>query len=184
MVKLPSLDRREQRLWLTMQFFARLLALSVPLYLVMAFLDLSALQHAAASGVAWVLQAAGWQVAQEGALLAAGSGVQFHFLVGADCTAWKSMVFLFALLFAVPGAAPRKRLLGLVIGLPVVWLANIGRIAGIVAAHSAYGAEAAMLAHDVLWQFGLVVLVLAVWGVWLRFASGKGIIEGKPNNKA
>ncbi len=167
-MRLVKLTGNEQKLWLTLQFFLRLLILSIPLYFVLLFLaDMTALQLLVAGNSAWLLSLSGWQVIQEGPLLNLGT---FSFLISPDCTGWKSMLFLFALLFAVPRIQNKKRFLGLVIGIPLVWAGNLGRIVMTVLVQDMYGLEAAGFVHDYLWRMGLAVLVLLIWGVWLNRA--------------
>jgi len=167
-MKAVRLNPQEQKLWSTLQFFMRLLALSVPLYLVLFFLaDMSALQLLVAGNSAWLMGLLGWDVIQEGSLLGLGA---FSFLVSPDCTGWKSMLFLFALLFAVPRIPNRKRLLGLFIGIPIIYIGNLGRIVFTVFVQGIYGPETAGFVHDYLWRLGLAVLVLLMWGFWLRTA--------------
>ncbi len=159
---------QEQKLWLTFQFFLRLLILSAPIYLVLLFLvDMTALQLLVAGNSAWLLGSLGWHIVQEGPLLNLGT---FSFIISPDCTGWKSILFLFALLFAVPHVSGKKRLLGLVIGIPVLWAGNLGRILLTVLVQDMYGFELAVFVHDYLWRLGLVVLVLLIWGVWLSKA--------------
>ena len=83
------------------------------------------------------------------------------------------MLFLFALIFAVPAISLRKRILGLIIGIPIIWLGNLGRVAGVVLAQGAWGREGAMLIHDWLFQAGLVTLVLGIWLAWLLWAKNR-----------
>ncbi|MFQ5647813.1 MAG: exosortase/archaeosortase family protein [Candidatus Aenigmatarchaeota archaeon] len=171
-MEIPELTPGQQRLWKTLQFLLRLLALSVPLYLVIFLaLDLSAMQLAAAGQSAALLQSLGWTVSQDGTLLTAG---EFSFLINQDCTGWKSMLLLFALIFATLGISLRKRVLGLLVGIPLVWLGNLARILGTIYVQAGFGTGTALLVHDWLWQLGLVALVLAIWLAWLKFAGGFG----------
>ncbi len=171
------LNRKQQRLWQTLEFLVRLIVLSVPLYLIIGLgISLYPLQLAAAGQSSWILGAMGYSVQQEGAYLTVSGGppVQdFLFYVNEDCTGWKSMLFLFALIFAVPGVVLRRRLWGLVFGLPAIWLGNLGRVVGVVLAERSYGVETALLIHDYGWQFGLIALVLVIWAGWLFYARRK-----------
>jgi exosortase/archaeosortase family protein len=170
-------------------FLVRLVLLSAPLYLVVGFsISLYPMQLAVAGQSAWILESMGYSVQQEGAyLMVSGGGpVQdFHFIVSEDCTGWKSMLFLFALILAVPAKALgqglrsrrtaiwKRRGLGLLAGIPVIWLGNLGRVVGVVLAERSHGAETAMLIHDYLWQLGMIAMVLAVWACWLFYARKK-----------
>lgn len=173
-----NLSEGNLKLWQTMQFLVRLIVLSMPLYLVIAFsLDLTLLQNFFAQSTAHILSASGWN------LIASGNGItvltpdNFIFLITPDCTAWKSMLFLFALLFAVPrkpfhpdrlNFLLKSRLPWLIAGIPAVVLANMTRILTSVWVLSAYGPELSGLVHDILWQFGLAGVVLGIWLLWLR----------------
>ena len=171
---LPSwtsrMSPRQQGMWRGLQFLVRLIILSLPLYLVIWLgVNLYPLQVAAASHSAWVLQATGNNVIQQGTGLMVNSS--FEFFIIPDCTGWKSMLFLFALILAVPGVALTKRLAGLAVGLPLVWLGNLGRIVGVVGSQALWGTDAAMLIHDTAFQLGLVAMVLGLWLCWLRWES-------------
>lgn len=166
----------EERLKSTLYFLVRLLVLSIPLYIVVLFqLDLTPLQNAVAGQSQYLLQLLGFGVTREGPLISAvwGSGEPFKFLISPDSTGWKSLLFLSALVLAVPGIRWRKRLWGLVIGLPLVWAGNLVRVLAIVLVERDWGIEAAMAVHDYLWRFGLMALVLGIWLVWLKLADEK-----------
>ena len=173
-----ELNPVQKRMWNVIVFLIRLSVLSLPLYVILSFTAvLLPLQVLIASQTGWVLQLMGFSVTQNTALVSvSGPASQqvFNFLVDADCTAWKSMLFAFALIFAVPRVKNRKRLYGLALAVPVIWVVNLSRIVGSVMVEQSYGLETAMFVHDVLWQFGLIALVLVVWGVWMnRFALKK-----------
>jgi exosortase/archaeosortase family protein len=165
----------QKRMWNLSLFLIRLLVLSIPLYLLMSFSSvLFPLQVLVASQVGWILQAMGYTVTQDIALITVSdplSGWIFRFWIDADCTAWKSMLFAFALIFAVPRVKMRKRLYGLVLAIPVIWIGNLIRITWSVLIEQSYGLETAVFVHDVLWQLGLIVLVLAVWLIWLKWIA-------------
>lgn len=171
------LNRKQQRLWHILEFIVRLIILSIPLYLIIGFgISLYPLQLAAAGQSGWIMEVMGYSVQQEGAYMTVGGGgpsQDFFFYVNEDCTGWKSMLFLFALVMAVPAIAWRRRGLGLLIGIPVIWLGNLGRVVGVVLAERSYGVETALLVHDYLWQFGLIALVLIIWAGWLFYARRK-----------
>ena len=167
-----ELTRRQKRLWGALEFLIRLLILSIPLYLVlMLAVDLSPLQHTVATHSASLLKALGYNVFQDGYYIIVGT-IQnpFYFMINEDCTGWKSMLFLFALIFAVPRIAMKKRILGLVIGLPIVWVGNLMGVLGVVMAEAAWGLDFALVLHDYGYRLGLVALVLIIWVVWLKLS--------------
>jgi exosortase/archaeosortase family protein len=169
-----KLNPAQKRMWNITVFLLRVIVFSVPLYLLISFSSaLFPLQVVVASQVAWILQAMGFTVTQVYTGVTVYSGASdsgFLFLIDPDCTAWKSMLFAFALIFAVPRVKYRKRLYGLVFAIPVIWLVNLFRIVGSVLIEQSHGLQTALFVHDVMWQFGLIALVLVVWGIWLKWS--------------
>lgn len=160
-----KLTPHQRKLWEILLFLTRLLVLVIPLYLIIMFqVSLYPLQLAVAGNTFHILNAMGIQTTQDGANLAAGS---FKFFISEDSTGWKSMLLFAALVIAPLGIPWRKRLFGMLIGIPVIYLGNLARVLAIVFAERSYGLETAMLTHDYLWRFGLTLLVLALWLLWL-----------------
>jgi exosortase/archaeosortase family protein len=175
-VGFPSFKERlspeQERLWHVLEFLIRVTVLALPLYIIIWLgIDLYLLQVAVASQSAWLLQVMGYQVVLEGFGLTINSGFQFFIIP--DCTGWKGMLFLFALIFAVRGITLKKRALGLMVGIPALWLGNLGRVVGVVKAQELLGAEQAMFIHDWIFQAGLIVLVLGIWVIWLLWVKGR-----------
>ncbi len=169
-------NQEQQKLWHTLTFLVRLIVLSIPLYLIISLgINLYPLQYAVATNSHQILKFTGFHVMQDGASLTVGSESElkqpFSFTISEDSTAWKSMLFFFALVFAVPAIHTKKRLLGLLIGIPLVWIGNLIRVWGIVMVERGYGIQAALIAHDYLWRFGLIALVLVLWVFWLKFSK-------------
>ncbi len=173
-MKLPKLGRKDRKLWNTVMFLARLLILSAPLYLVLWLnISLLPLQVIVASNSEVMMEALGIQTARDGLLLSCGVTSPFIFYIGPDCTGWKSMLCFFALVFATLGVTLKKRLLGLAIGIPLIYAGNLIRIVIVVLAERSYGPEAAVVIHDWLWQVGLITLVIALWFAWLKWENLK-----------
>jgi exosortase/archaeosortase family protein len=156
------------RLLTILAFLARLLLLAVPLYFIIIFADLWLLQAAVASQASWLLSSLGFPVMQNGTEVTVGT---FAFVISKDSTGWKSLLFFSALVISVPRITGRKRLIGLAIGLPLLWIANLSRVIAIVLVQSSLGLEAALFAHDVLWQWGLIATVLGLWTGWFYWAT-------------
>lgn len=154
-----------------LDFFVRLMVFALPLYAILFAANLLPLQLLVASQSHWLLEGLGFVVAQEGTLLTANG---FSFFISPDSTGWKSLLFAGALIMAVPGIARKKKIWGLALGLPAVYAGNLVRVLGIVLIEQSYGVGAAMVAHDWLWRFGLIALVLGVWGLWLWWAKEGG----------
>jgi len=181
-----SLARDQQRLWETLLFLVKVIVLSVPLYLIIIFsISLEPLQQLDAAASSAILRAMGYTVQQDGANLAVQAAKPFSFYLSEDCTPWKSALFLFALIFAVPAVSMRKRLAGLAAGIPILWLGNQARIIGVVMTQQATDVQFAMFTHDYFWRVFLVALVLGLWLAWMRplelhrriYPRGMGILS-------
>jgi len=171
----PRLGQTDKRLWRVFAFLVRLLLLSIPLYVVLSLPGiLLPLQHIVAGNSAWILGSAGYAVSQQGIMLTISGAEPFAFIISEDCTAWKSMLLFSALVFAVSGVGMRKRVYGILFGLPLIWAGNLVRIWMVVATQQSYGVDTAMFLHNILWQAGLICMVLALWIIWiLKFVPNK-----------
>jgi len=177
MVNFPGIPKglspEQARLYRSFVFLVRLVVLALPLYIIiMLGVDMHLLQLAAAAHSALLLNLMGQTVILQGTGITMGNGFQF-FIID-DCTGWKSMILLFALVLAIPGVAMRDRGLALLVGIPLVWAANLARIAGIVQAQSAWGTQTALSLHNTLFQAFMVAVVLVIWLAWLLMQK-KGI---------
>ena len=176
----PAQERMRRLLW----FLIRLTALSAPLYAVLLLdISLEPLQSSVAFSSEHLLRAAGFAVERDGLLLRVGGSEPFAFAISPDCTGWKSMLIFAALVLAALGASPAKRLAGLAIGVPLVYLANVLRIFAVVSIERSMGIDAAMLFHDWLWQAGMMAVVLALWLGWLgweRISLRARALIGRP----
>lgn len=160
-----KLDSRQRKLFETFLFLVKLIVFAIPLYFVLIFNEiLLPLQGVVSHNVYHILKSLGFEVVRSGFLLRADG---FAFLISEDCTGWKSMLFLAALIFAVPRVLIKKRLLGLLVGVPVIYIGNLLRILVMVFIWKAYGYEFANIIHDYFWQLGLISLVLIMWISWL-----------------
>jgi len=181
-----KLNEGQERLWKAFIFLVRLLPLSIPLYLIL-WLNVSMLpmQRAVADQTVWILRALGFDATESSLIISVGAVDPFIFYIGEDCTGWKSMIFYFALILATLGTGTRKRLLGLAIGIPLIYLGNLLRIIAVVFVEEAFGYDAAMWIHDWLWQAGLMALVLGLWLIWLELDYLKGKADSiiKPNKR-
>jgi len=166
-----KLNRKEKRLISTLTFLIRLLILAMPLYVILIYnISLLPIQRAVSVQVEDILKTMGYNIERENVTIQVNkiSGSRFTFIISEDCTGWKSMLFLFALIFAIPNVAFIKRLYGLLFGLPMVWLGNLLRIVIVVFVEGIFGYSAAMIIHDYLWQAGLIALVLSLWLIWMK----------------
>jgi exosortase/archaeosortase family protein len=165
----------DKRLFATLMFLARLLALSLPLYVVPLYPALLLpLQDAVAGSSHGALLFFGFSAERDGLFITITSGEPFGLFIGPDCTGWKSAVLFIALLIAPAGIAWRKRALGAAIGLPALYAANIARIATVASAGAGISEGIALLLHDFLWQWGLTIAVLSLWACFLMWSGALG----------
>ena len=159
------LDQRQKRLLETLVFLIKILVFAIPLYVIMQLQSiLLPLQGIVSANVVTLLQLFGFETYRNGFLIAT-DGIAF--IVSEDCTGWKSMLLLAALVCAVPRVAWQKRLAGIAGGLVIIYLGNLVRIMAVVLVWKACGIGTANLIHDIFWQFGLIALVLLTWMAWL-----------------
>jgi exosortase/archaeosortase family protein len=156
-----------RRHWDMLTFLVRLSALAIPMYAILSVPGiLIPLQMLTADVVSWVLRTMGMELAREGTLLSVPG---FSFMIDADCTGWKSVMFLFALIFAFRGPGTGERLRGLTAGSIAILMFNIVRITGSVLAQGVYGTGFALFLHDWVFRYAMVAVVLLSWTAWMLF---------------
>ncbi|MBN2310717.1 MAG: archaeosortase/exosortase family protein [Candidatus Hydrogenedentes bacterium] len=96
-------------------------------------------------------------------------GLSFRFSVVPDCGALPAMSIFFAAVVAFP-VRWRKRLVGIVLGLPLLYAVNVLRLA-CLAFLGAYtgGGDLFTFAHEYGWQGIYLVFVVGVWLLWAEF---------------
>jgi len=162
---------QEKRLLETLLFLLSVLLILVPLYFIFSLTNLTPVQVAVASQVSTVLTGMGFDVNQIGYSLFISGGEPYSFYISPDSTGWKSLIFLFSLILVTRRVVWRKKLIGLAIGLPILWLGNLFRVVSLVVTEQKYGLATATTLHDVYWPIGLVLLLFVVWFVWFRWAQ-------------
>jgi exosortase/archaeosortase family protein len=174
-IRPKKLSKKQERQWDLLMFLFRLLVLSVPLYILLSIEGVFYYaQIFNANITAFILNAIGIFTTQDGVMLTiVDPNSPFRFIISEDCTGWKSIMFLFALIFAVKGPKISSRVRGLLGGSLIIFVANVARILGTVFAERAWGTNTALLVHDYLFRFGLVVLVLLLWVGWLVYLNKK-----------
>jgi len=168
----------------TLMFLIRLMILSAPLYLIIFLnIDLAFMKQAVTTETVFLLKILGFDAEHYGFRIAVnGSDETFYFMIGNDCTGWKSMLFFFALLFAFPKIRMKRRFYGVLVGFPVLWFVNLLRIILVVLVERNYGFSVAMMVHDYVWRYALVFTVLSLWTLWLRW-NGFHFLTKKGKNK-
>lgn len=106
------------------------------------------------------------------------SGYVFPFIIISECGAIEIMAIFFAAVIAYP-ALLRKKLLGVVVGIPLMYFVNIFRLSflAVVGALNAGGKWFEFL-HYYVWQAVYIVFVVAVWLAWIEFVVYAEVKEG------
>jgi len=151
-------------------FLVKFALLSLPLhFLLWLNFDARPVQEFVAHAVNQMLSLSGIASVQNGATLAVQT-VSGPLLVEIikDCVGWKSMLALFGLISATPKIAMRKRIIGLLVGAPAIFLLNLVRIWSTIYITAIKGYSFWEITHTFLWQEGLMLAVLGVWWVWMK----------------
>lgn len=170
------LAKNQRKLWNLQLFFLKLILLVIPVYLIISFgIDMGPLQLEVARESQWLLNALGFSAEMYGAGIIAyiAGKPPFFFTINADCTGWKAMLFLAALMLAVPRRRWRIRLASIAAGIGALWFVNIFRVLAVVTTYASYGLDIAMLVHDYLWQIGMGLTALLLWVAWLRLSRNR-----------
>jgi exosortase/archaeosortase family protein len=88
-----------------------------------------------------------------------------------DCTAWKSMFAFFALVMSAGFAAnfsTKKKLFGLVF-IPIIYLVNIIRVWFMFWFVKAYDLAYFSIVHTLIWSWGLIIVILVLWILWMKY---------------
>lgn len=93
----------------------------------------------------------------------------FHFILVPECGAIEVMAIFFAAVIAFP-TRWRTRLLGALLGVPLMYCVNILRLCCLAVIGALdEGGQWFRFAHEYLWQAVYIVFVVAVWLLWVEF---------------
>ncbi|NOQ37252.1 hypothetical protein GQ472_00050 [archaeon] len=84
-----------------------------------------------------------------------------------DCSGWKSFLALLSLIIATRHAGIKARTIGIAAGILIIFIGNIIRLATTFHLTHMYGLGIFDITHNMLWQGGLIILVLVSWFIWL-----------------
>ena len=169
------------RLWNVLVFLSRFTVLALPFHLILwTNFDAYFLQVIVAKGVFYLLSFSGVLVTQADNFLYVQAPFLWAVEIIKDCVGWKSFLAFSGLVFAVRAASVKTRIMGLVAGACVIFFGNIIRIYTSVYAGLIFGTETFPLIHDVLWQWGLMMIVLVAWLCWMKYFK-VGIYAAMPH---
>ena len=170
------------RLWAALVFLSRFAVLAIPFHMILwTNFDAFFLQAIVAKGVFYLLSFSGIFVTQADNFLYVQTPFLWSIEIIKDCVGWKSFLAFAGLVFAVRGASTKTRIVGVFLGAPVIFFGNIIRIYTSIYASLIFGVETFQLIHDVLWQWGLIMIVLMAWLCWMKHFK-VGIYDGAPDS--
>lgn len=93
----------------------------------------------------------------------------FSFIVIPDCGAIPSMSIFFSAILAFP-ALWRKKLLGVALGIPILYVVNAFRLAFLAVIGALdNGGNWFRFSHEYIWQGIYIIFVVALWMGWVEF---------------
>lgn len=152
--------------------FAAYLAIAVlayPWLRTQLFPWVRALEGATAALAAGLLGLSGADVSQGGRVLVFEGHTA---LIVEECTGAYEVLIFCAAVLAFP-TGPRQRLAGFALGIPLIYAANVLRIATLLAV-GRYAPRALDFLHLYLWQATLILLITGTWLLWIALVVRRG----------
>ncbi|MCD6229392.1 MAG: exosortase/archaeosortase family protein [Candidatus Diapherotrites archaeon] len=95
-----------------------------------------------------------------------------------ECVGYISILAVIGLIVGYPFAGFRKKLFGLLIGVPLIYFANVVRITTIMMGVHDIGYWVFDLFHIFIWREGMILVSLGIWFFWTRMPdNGETNIE-------
>lgn len=162
--------RKNERVFSVLLFLLKFNLLAIPMYALM-YLNVSfpPLQHFLAEFLYTALKTFGYDISKNRLILGLTSGFTIATVkISVDCTGWKSMYALAALMIATPVPNDRNKLKFLVLGMASIFLINMVRLLTTITIVYRIGFQYLDVIHTILWREGLILAVIAIWYLWLR----------------
>lgn len=164
--KKENVEKRNDELIEILFFFTKLLVLSIPMYLIIFLnIDLVFLRKLTKFFVIKVLSSLSIKTITMGDMVIAKN---FMFIIGDDCTAWKGMFFLIALILSFSNRKIKHKIYGIITFIPIIFLFNIIRIISIVLIAVNIGQMYVDIIHNYVWQTSMVLFIIACWYIWIE----------------
>ena len=158
------------RMWDTLIFLIRFCILAIPLHLIIwtgyDFSHIITITSYFTSKLLSVLGTNFFQI-ENTFIIKTATGTLIADIIK-DCSGWKSFLALFSLIIATRHSTIKAKTIGIIIGTFAIFIGNVIRLA--TTFHLTYlkGLEIFDITHNILWQGGLILLVLAIWLFWLE----------------
>ena len=97
-----------------------------------------------------------------------GSQKNFRSSIVRECVGYISIFAIIGLILGYPFASFRKKMIGLMVGAPIIYFANVIRITTIMMGVHDLGFWVFDLFHIFIWREGMILIALGVWFLWTR----------------
>lgn len=108
-------------------------------------------------------------------IIALHKNTLLQFEISPDSTGWKGIFLISALVLSTPAISFRRKTKHLIFFLPIVFLINLFRIISTILIGLNFGLKAFDFWHSVLWSYGFLGIVIALWSVWVFLCYAKKI---------
>jgi len=158
-----------------LEFLIKLNVIAIPMYLILfSGANFYPLQTLTTDISYTVFRTLGYSVQKDWVTLAFDSeNIAADIMIDMDCTAWKSMYALAALILASPVKNDRKKLKHIGLGVAALFMLNITRIVSTVVFANTFGLQYMEIVHTVLWREGMIFAVVLIWYAWLKQQTKK-----------
>lgn len=164
-VKKVDKNRLKKIAW----FLVKFNLLAIPMYLILYFnISFYPLQRFLSLMLEKTLNAMGHVAVSDGDILLI-EGFPSPVNISWDCTGWKSMWALTALVLATPRQNQRGKAKFLSLSLPLLFLLNFVRILTTILLSFKFGFQYLDIIHTFIWREGLIMAVIAAWYLWLKW---------------
>lgn len=176
-----KLASKEKRLYDVLLFLVKFFLLSFVLhFLIWLNIDMTCIQNFVGESIHFILTITGFSITKTGTffILKDSSGTLFA-QITRDCIAWKSILAYICLIFATEVKTKKKKrkekktffeslkknkkFTAMLTGSAIIFFANIVRLATTFAFVHIYGIKYFDFIHNILWQGGMMILIIALW---------------------
>lgn len=173
-----KINIKNKKLLRTAKFLVKFNIFAIPLYVILlSEWTLPALQRAIADMTMYMLTAAGMDPSINDLIISIPvRNGNWGAVINWDCTGWKSMLAFFALVMATD-YGPKRKALGLLL-LPVIFVINLARIFFMFFYVKTFDLAYYETVHALVWSWGLIILILALWLVWMKYDFSKPAYTG------
>ena len=174
---------KDKQFLLELLYFVGVLAIAAIIltYVTAIKPDMNYEKELVASHTGLALRALGIQADVVDNFIIAGDELQVEIIP--ECVGWMGLFAIVALILAYPTVEWRKRMIGLILFIPLMYLVNILRLTTTIYAGYHYGMGVFEFVHSFLWKTVLIGFALLFWILWLYFIVDEKKLFKKASEK-